>query len=233
MTHTAKKTNLVENLIFSMFTENTGRHFLDSGGAYGRNWERNANFTLASARALPTVAHEIYEYKDGKCELNVTVNVFKYLLSADLEIDEICKKFNRMQSKHNNWDFGDLYGVSFEAGEYLQSVEANISESWNTYNDSVQWLSQVLQGAYIEIAENRYVCLQIHGGCDVRGGYTDAKLFKLGYWSEGYLPIVDIYGTIDGVRVDNMYNGHSFTDEDGNEVEIKPDSIVELDLLSR
>ena len=23
-----------------------------------------------------------------------------------------------------------------------------------------------------------YLLLQIHGGCDVRGGYTDAKLFK-------------------------------------------------------
>lgn len=28
-------------VIASMLTENTGRHMLDSGGAYGRNWERN------------------------------------------------------------------------------------------------------------------------------------------------------------------------------------------------
>lgn len=30
-----------KHLIYEMLTENTGRHMLDSGGAYGRNWERN------------------------------------------------------------------------------------------------------------------------------------------------------------------------------------------------
>ena len=28
-------------VIADMLQENTGRHMLDSGGAYGRNWERN------------------------------------------------------------------------------------------------------------------------------------------------------------------------------------------------
>ncbi len=31
----------IEELITAMLKENTGSHFLDSGGAYGRNWQRN------------------------------------------------------------------------------------------------------------------------------------------------------------------------------------------------
>ena len=54
-------------------------------------------------------------------------------------------------------------------------------EPFNTY-DGDSDLSQVLQGAWLEDADgDTYLLLQIHGGCDVRGGYTDAKLFKAEY----------------------------------------------------
>ena len=35
-----------KQLIYKMLTQNTGAHFLDSGGAYGRNWERNQVKTI-------------------------------------------------------------------------------------------------------------------------------------------------------------------------------------------
>jgi len=28
-----------ETVIYKMLTENTGKHFLDSGGEYGRHWQ--------------------------------------------------------------------------------------------------------------------------------------------------------------------------------------------------
>ena len=36
----------IEQTIFEMITENTGSHMLDSGGAYGRNWQRNQGKTI-------------------------------------------------------------------------------------------------------------------------------------------------------------------------------------------
>ena len=39
-------------------------------------------------------------------------------------------------------------------------------------------MSQILQGANLTINEEHYILIQIHGGADARGGYTDAKLFK-------------------------------------------------------
>ena len=47
----------------------------------------------------------------------------------------------------------------------------------NTYNhDSL--VDQILQYTYFEIEEQGYVLLQIHGGCDARGGYTAPKAFR-------------------------------------------------------
>jgi hypothetical protein len=51
--------------------------------------------------------------------------------------------------------------------------------TFNTYNGESE-LSQILQGSWIELDGYQYVLLQIHGGCDARGGYTNAKLFKTG-----------------------------------------------------
>ena len=47
----------------------------------------------------------------------------------------------------------------------------------NTYNGE-DALSQVLQYVYFTADHEEYVVLQIHGGCDVRGGYTAPKVFK-------------------------------------------------------
>ena len=39
-------------------------------------------------------------------------------------------------------------------------------------------VDQILQYIYFEIDEQGYVLLQIHGGCDARGGYTAPKAFR-------------------------------------------------------
>jgi hypothetical protein len=47
----------------------------------------------------------------------------------------------------------------------------------NTYNDECS-LSQTLQFIYAEVDGEEFVLLQVHGGCDVRGGYTAPKVFR-------------------------------------------------------
>ena len=113
----------------------------------------------------------------------------------------------------------------------MDKIEAIIESPWNTYNDSIQLLSQVLQGSFVKIYDKDYIILQIHNGCDVRGGYTHAKMFLLtdpnGYGLPA-LPMTDVYGTIDGKEVDNRYNGNSLTYENGKPVKIKPASKTHL-----
>jgi hypothetical protein len=52
-----------------------------------------------------------------------------------------------------------------------------VDRTFNTYNGDSD-LSQILQGSWLTINDEPYLLLQVHGGCDARGGYTNAKLFK-------------------------------------------------------
>jgi hypothetical protein len=78
-----------------------------------------------------------------------------------------------------------FYGVLRPAWEYLLSLEGfNPNDkdirTWNTYNGDSD-LSQILQGGNLKIDDEPYLVIQIHNGCDARGGYTDARLFRMKY----------------------------------------------------
>ena len=182
----------LENTIAAMMTENTGTHMLDSGGAYGRNWQRNASLTVQALRACPsaTVTVELREFGGGTfADLSPTVNIFHKLTSGVIELDELCREYNARTV--DDWG-SDLNGVSHSNQEWLQAMGFEWDDrecGFNTYNWD-NYFSQVLQGNFItretEYDTENYVLLQIHGGADVRGGYTDAKLFKLSDYAEPY-----------------------------------------------
>jgi hypothetical protein len=163
-----------KELIYKMLTENTGVHMLDSGGAYGRNWERNQVKTIEDFENEP---EEVYTYSKSWNGLERKVSVYHYL--SQLQTDEVCDQFNAMPC--DDWDAEEVYGVSKAQWEWLNEFfpELEVVNTFNTYNFDSD-LSQILQGAWIEWYRGgveRYLLLQIHGGCDARGGYTNAKLF--------------------------------------------------------
>ena len=171
-----------KQIIYGMLTENTGTHFLDSGGSDGRMWQRNAKKTMQD---FENEDEQSYEFDFKYNEIYRTVSVFHYLTN-NLEIDDICEHFNKLQNDNDNWDAkGDFYGVSLEAGNFLNILNnVEIQRSWNTYNGDSD-LSQILQGTTLEINGEYYFIIQIHGGADARGGYTHAKMFKSGYFCDG------------------------------------------------
>jgi len=183
----------IQETIAAMLTENTGTNFLDSGGSNGRAWQQNAGKVVADFEAQPSATAEIYVREwQGKltAEIIPCVNVFHLLTGGALEIDSLCKEFNAMPV--DKWG-GDYNGVSLEGSEWLEARGfAMCKESrggWNTYNWNAAH-SQVMQGNELtlegEYGEEKYLLLQIHGGADVRGGYTDARLFKLADHAEFY-----------------------------------------------
>ena len=168
-------------LIHSMLTENTGSHMCDSGGAYGRHHERNANKTIEDFEKESEEQIIV-----GKYGLERTVSVYHFL--NGLYLDDICYEFNELNTNPNNWeaDF-DGYGASKEAWNYLESnFDVEVERSFNTYNGESD-LSQTLQASSLTISGREYFLIQIHGGCDVRGGYTDAKLFACSSHSDGMI----------------------------------------------
>jgi hypothetical protein len=155
---------ITENTLALMLTENTGTHMLDSGGVYGRAWQRNAGKVTEDFMSEPEAT------ADG---WGVTVSVFHYLRKR-VTFSPLMQA--RLDQFAEALPDAGWFGV---AQEFADSLEDSESHSWNTYNDDGSALSQVLQGITFTYRDEVYVLLQIHGGADVRGGYTKPQAFKV------------------------------------------------------
>jgi len=165
----------VERIIHEMLIENTGAHILDSGSIYGRHWEDNRK--ISDFRRLPSVNVTVWD--DGM--VNATINVFHHL-TAFLERDELCEELERKFYEFAENQRGSWFALMKEfASEILEDEYGfKVVSVWNTYNHD-NLLSQGLQGITFCIDEDYYyIILQIHNGCDIRGGYTKPRFFKLG-----------------------------------------------------
>lgn len=165
----------IEKLIYKMLTTSTGIALCDSGGENGRNWQRNQLKSLADFKAEPEAEIELSRYNNS-ASATANISVFHYLTRM-LSLDDICLEFNR--KKVSDWE-GDIYGVSRLGQKWINKRFITQAECWNTYNWDCP-LSQTLQGCNLisRDTNEQYVLIQIHQGADVRGGYTDAKLFKV------------------------------------------------------
>lgn len=181
----AKKPNATQRKLAAMLKENTGTHFLDSGGAYGRAWQRNQarDFMNEESTVLAKVADYVEDGRDYEPE--VTHNVFHFLAEAldfDASMNRRYQAFARSRRK-------DSYEVQIceDFMDYLREKGHELGGIYgegkpftvNTYNGE-DLVSQTLQYLYFSCDGDEYCLLQIHGGADVRGGYTDAVAFRSG-----------------------------------------------------
>lgn len=183
----------------AMLKECTGASILDSGGTpkfdergnylgsqhgYGRHWERNRCLDFAS-EPPSTLSFDWNE-------ISVTHHVYHWLLervaydAAMQNLFERCRRDNDPDDdipwlplveqfplwlREQGHEVAGLYG----SGEPF---------THNTYN-AESLLSQMLQFTYFELSEpgarwgQAHVLLQVHNGCDVRGGYTAPKAFRV------------------------------------------------------
>ena len=155
-----------EQVIYEMLTESTGTNFLDSGGDNGRFWQRNQLRTLEDFKK-----DELVEI-DKKYD-EITLNIFPFLnefLEYDQDENEHFNDYLKANGFHNNTESAFTY---FENALFNGFKCHHI----NTYNEDCI-LSQTLQIIYSgDIYENETIALSIHNGADVRGGYTDFKIF--------------------------------------------------------
>ena len=190
----------IQQTIYNLLTTSTGAALCDSGGVYGRHWERNQKRSIQDFKKDPEAT---ISFSRGYA--NAQISVFHYL-SHVLEENDLCKTFNSLPV--DDWD-SQFYGTSINGEEWLDEHGFEVEgDSFNTYNEE-SILSQVLQGQLFRHNNDLYVLLQIHNGCDVRGGYTDAKLFKL---NDDYF-VENCGFDIDGLSLD-YFNGE-FVNENG------------------
>lgn len=187
-TEITQDTRSTEEVLLGMLKENTGRHMLDSGGAYGRMWERNQTRDLA---AEPETRIKFSRYGRTKeySEISVTHSTYHFLRNNLRFSPEWQAKFDAYVSANDadgskSWlALMDAFMESVDAWSPFDSRKSN-PLTVNTYNHE-SLLDQTLQYIVGKVEdeesgwEETVVLLQIHGGCDVRGGYTAPKAFIL------------------------------------------------------
>jgi hypothetical protein len=159
----------IETVILNMLKENTGRHFLDSGGAYGRSWERNQSRDIANEPPCKV------EYHDEAVE--ISYSLYHFLISH-LEYDEECDKLTvGFLALSNTPEYEDKAWHDIMEG-WIEANGFEFTGADNSYNHDTL-LDQDIAYRLFNSDTASYIFLQIHGGCDIRGGYTAPKVFRL------------------------------------------------------
>jgi len=166
--------------IIAMLQENTGRHFLDSGGAYGRHWERNSKLpnTIKYWDNTPSAWLNVYGGKNP--EIYGTISLYHFLVRV-LSWDEEVTKLNRLwdefwradEDTYKSWDkLMDEFHSKYKEKYYFD--ENNRLSSFYTYNHE----NALNQDFIWHKLSDEFCFIQIHGGCDARGGFTVPKIFR-------------------------------------------------------
>ena len=209
-----------EQVIFDMLTENTGSHMLDSGGQDQRHWQRNAKKTLDDFRSEPFATIDP-KYGDSAISLFHYMNQY---LDFDEELTNHFEEFAK-ELPDEPWLGVIEYWLDSlnieEEGEFYSDSRW----SFNTYNFEMWHVNQTLQGSFFGMNGREYLITQIHGGADVRGGYTKPKVFSLKSWSgkdEFVLSAADFAFTCPKCEATLNIAEYTatFTDADGEEVEL-------------
>ena len=199
-----------ESMLHDMLIENTGIAMMDSGGTGGRAWQRNRS--INDFRLTDAVKVEIWgNYRRGE-QPSVSKNTFHFLnehLTFSKTWQTKFKKFgDSKQYKDSYWleimeDFAKKYN---EGDDYVIQEE---SHSVNTYNFD-NCLNQTLQ--YVPFIHDKqyYIILQIHGGADVRGGYTDPKVFECDELDSFMISMTDLRAACDCIDSDSSNSGYTW-----------------------
>jgi hypothetical protein len=187
-------------ILSEMLKENTGTHMLDSGSIYGRHWQQNQDRDFESE---PEAVLKIDQYG-----IDVSVNVYHWLAQRLEYSEAMDRAFQVYAGLPENQDMpwlliaedfpgwlkkqsgrvvdpnsGEIVlacafdGDNFETGgpsDFGSNSEPHVV---NTYNGE-SLLTQTLQFVWFSVDQTDYILLQIHGGCDVRGGYTMPRAFE-------------------------------------------------------
>lgn len=201
-------TTEAEKVIKAQLTENTGRHLLDSGSAYGRHWEENQD---SPPWEDPTwsvedgyVIHNVYDHmtrqlgRDRQC-VAVETALYAYGYTPDRDRQAWLRTAEDFAEQLMAGDFHrpaledlDIPHDAIEAVLGLQAELQNQSRgpgfgpsgtdplTFNTYNHECHSLTQCLQGVNLGGPYAEMTILQVHGGCDIRGGWTAPRVYRAG-----------------------------------------------------
>lgn len=179
-----KRYNGTKRMLIKMLKENTGKHMLDSGGANGRAWQKNqlVNFNKQAEGQIDISVYKAYE-GDIVTQIDFSISLYHWLykqLNYENKLDRIFHSFaKRKENIDEAWCNNIIDFIEYRTGcsiDHLSSQDSYYSE--NTYNGE-DILSQDIQYTHYNDPEYGSIfIIQVHGGCDIRGGYSTPHLFS-------------------------------------------------------
>ncbi len=175
-----------EKILYKMLTENTGKHFMDSGGENGRHWQHNQKKTFKDFKKENYFSFEISKYNHGgELEIIGTKSLFHHLNETLTYSSDETKALNDWINENPYHWADNREGRSNVWGDVAEFMEKEYDSKVNclyTYNEE-NILSQDIQFLYLgDIYERDLIALSIHNGADARGGLTDYKMFRIVDW---------------------------------------------------
>lgn len=170
--------------LFQEFSNKSREAYLQDAELFCDYLEKYLLFKAGLIRLLSDEEYDVpeeyqtYRAYDDSTDTDVFTLCEQYLKYEEVEIDLEAERV-RAQIQENLSDAEEMLLDEVHSG----GVEPQYSE--NTYNGEEN-LSQVLQYVVVEINDAPYIMLQVHGGADVRGGYTRPYIFSMA--GEPYLP---------------------------------------------
>jgi hypothetical protein len=198
----ATMTTDMKGLAAQMLTENTGGNIVDSGGIYGRAWQRNQGRDF-EAEPSSSVTWSVHR---GRLSMCATISLYHWLV-LNFEPDA------EMQAKIDTEGEIDDSRTWFDIAEEVakaESTEADARRTY-TYNESDNWdLSQDVQFWEVYTDDNyepTHLIVMVHNGCDARWGFTKPYALRIKgedhQWRES-------------ARIDAVYAGdHAWYQEGG------------------
>lgn len=166
-------------IIYKMLTEPTGKHMLDSGQDEGRHWQRNQKKSLKDFENEPRLIlldqDSDYPYYK-KSTFHHLADSCIYLPRENADLVEWVSENEYDYFKNEN---GRSLGSMYDIEDYMLETYNLEPRVINTYNGESS-LTQTLQFVALgDTYDSDIIALSIHNGADVRGGYTDYKIFKI------------------------------------------------------
>lgn len=178
-------------VIKSQLVENTGKHMLDSGDAYGRHWQQNQDHPPWEQPAYIVhdgyVVHNVFNYlqdnvsRDRAC-VDIERALFAFAYSDEYRRDgwRVCITDFAEAVANHGWDIAgseDLDDDTLETVYGYADVLGPEVSTWNTFNQETHSLTQCILGHDFGDLYGEFVAVQIHNGADIRGGYTAPRIY--------------------------------------------------------
>lgn len=203
-----------QQIIYEMMTENTGKHFLDSGMMYGYQYDRNVTIDQKPTAWI--------EYG------SVTINTYHHLcnnLSFNADVQANFDAFVAENDPDNKTSWEDLLQAWIKANSHEVRNDGYTYNYDNALSSDFVWYE-------IELCDgDDMVIIRTHNGCDARGGFSAPKFFDYRYGNDIYdtnlLNVLDVYVYCPSdtceFSADNSYGDYRWRNRDDEMVEIAED----------